>query len=165
MTDIFAEAGMSAGAVYGHFASKGEIIMEIAEDVTGEIVRLVESIFAQDPPPTLTEAMTEGLVAASGFAFGDEGFARLAPQVWAEALRDEALLNVLGERYRTIQEMFSRLVVTEQRAGRIDADGDPDEIAKVLFGVVMGYILQGLLTDNVRAHPYAAGLAALRRSM
>ncbi|NDL60582.1 TetR/AcrR family transcriptional regulator [Phytoactinopolyspora mesophila] len=164
MTDIFAEAGLSAGAVYGHFGGKGEIITVIAEEVTGEVDRLVESIFTREPPLGLADAMRQGLEAASGFAFGEQGFARLAPQVWAEALRDDELLEMLRGRYSRIQGMISHLVAAEQRAGRVAAGADPDEVAKVLFGVIMGYILQGLFVGNVEASLYAGGLDALRGS-
>jgi TetR/AcrR family transcriptional regulator, transcriptional repressor of aconitase len=120
-------------------------------------------IVTQDPPPQLHEAIRQGLNATREFAFGEEGFALLAPQVWAEALRDPALAEVLREKYGSIHSMFGGLVAAEQRTGRIPADADPVEVAKVLVAVVMGYILQGALIGNVDPDTYADALGALVR--
>jgi hypothetical protein len=81
--------------------------------------------------------------------------------VWAEALRDPALAEVVQGRYRIIHRLLSRLVVAEQGAGRIATGEDPDEVAKVLFGAMLGYLLQRLLVYDVDPAAYAAGVAAL----
>ncbi len=161
MTDILAEAGLSAGAVYGYFKSKNEIIAAIAEDVIGQITQLLEPVVTQDPPPRLDEAILQGLSATNDIAFGPDGFARLAPQVWAEAMRDEALAEVIRRRYQAIHGLISQLVVAEQKLGRIAPDGNPDEAAKVVIGMIMGYILQRVMIGNVDPRSYSAGLAAL----
>lgn len=161
MTDILTEAGLSAGAVYGYFKSKNEIIAAIAEDVIGQITQLLDPIFTQDPPPSLDEAIRQGLSRTDDFAFGPEGFAQLAPQVWAETMRDEALADVVRGRYQMIHGLIAQLVVAQQRLGRVSSDGDPDEVAKVMIGMIMGYILQRVMIGNVDPRSYSAGLAAL----
>ncbi len=161
MADIFSEAELSAGAVYGHFNSKHDIIGAIAEEVIGQIFQVLEPIFTQSPPPRLDEAVRQGLTATDEFAFGDQGYAYLAPQVWAEALRDPSLAEIIQVRYRAIHGLVSQLVVAEQDMGRTTSEGDPDEVAKVLLSVLMGYILQRLLIGDVGPASYAAGLGAL----
>lgn len=161
MADIFTEAGLSAGAVYGYFKGKNEIIAAIAEHVIGNITAMLEPIVDRQPPPRLYDAIREGLRSAEDLAFGPDGFARLAPQVWAEALRDPGLAAVIHERYQGIHGLITQLVSAEQAAGHVAADADPAEVAKVLVGAIMGYIVQRLLIDNVKADSYADGLAAL----
>jgi predicted RNase H-related nuclease YkuK (DUF458 family) len=65
------------------------------------------------------------------------------------------------ERYLGIHGLMTRLVRAEQAAGHISSDTDPAEVAKVLVGAVMGYIVQRVLIDNVRPDSYADGLAGL----
>jgi AcrR family transcriptional regulator len=161
MSDIFTEAGLSAGAVYGYFKGKNEIIAAIAEDVIGRITAMLEPIIDHNPPPALHEAIREGLRSAEALAFGEDGFARLAPQVWAEALRDPELAAVIHERYQGVHGLITQLVIAEQVAGHVDADADPAEVAKVLVGGIMGYIVQRLLIGNVTPDSYADGLGAL----
>jgi AcrR family transcriptional regulator len=161
MADILAEARLSAGAVYGHFNSKNDIIAAIAEEVIGQISLILEPIVTQEPTPTLEEAVRQALNATNEVAFGEDAFAPLAPQVWAEALRNDVLAEVLRGRYRVILQLISQLVVNEQSTRRVSPTGDPEEVAKVLLSVIMGYILQRLLIGNVDPESYSAGLAAI----
>lgn len=161
MADIFAEARLSSGAVYGYFKSKDEIIVEIARQVIGGIAGLLTPIIEQEPPPPLDEVVRQGLRATSEVAFGPEGAARLAPQVWAEALRNPALAEVIEEWYGVIHGMLSRLITAEQKLGRVSPEGDPDQAAKVLIGAIMGYILQRVLVGNVDPDSYASGIATI----
>lgn len=161
MADIFAEAGLSAGAVYGYFKSKNELIAAIAEQAIDDVAGTIAPIVTEDPPPTLDAVIRQGLRATEDFAFGEDGFARLAPLVWAEATRDAALREVLRGKYSVIHGMLTQLVLAEQKIGRVAADGTPEDAARVLVSTIMGYILQRLLIGNVDPDRYAAGLAAL----
>jgi AcrR family transcriptional regulator len=163
MADVFAEAGLSAGAVYRYFRSKDEIITAIAEEVVGHVTGLLVPLVEQEPAPTLDSVIRDGLVSVDDLAFGEYGFAQLAPQVWAEALRNDLLLGVIRSRYTVVREALSRLIVAEQKAGRVDVDAEPDDVAAVLFGSIIGYLLQRLLFGHLRPESYAAGLAALTR--
>ncbi len=161
MADIFAEADLSAGAVYRYFKGKDELIAAIADQAVNGIVRLIEPIVTADPPPRLDEVVRQGLRTTSEFAFGEDGFGRIAPQVWAEATRDPRLAAVIAEKYETVHGLLMNLVVAEQRVGRIAPDADAADVAKVLISTLMGYILQRVLIGNVDPDSYAAGLAAL----
>ena len=163
MADVFVEAGLSAGAVYRYFRSKDEIITAIAEEVVGHVTDLLIPLVEQEPTPTLDSVIRDGLLSVDDLAFGEYGFAQLAPQVWAEALRNNQLLGVIRSRYTVVREALSRLIVAEQKAGRVDVDAEPDDVAAVLFGSIIGYLLQRLLFGHLRPESYAAGLAALTR--
>ena len=163
MADVFAEAGLSAGAVYRYFRSKDEIITAIAEEVVGHVTDLLVPLVEQEPTPTLDSVIRDGLLSVDDLAFGEYGFAQLAPQVWAEALRNDQLLGVIRSRYTVVREALSRLIVAEQKAGRVDVNAEPDNVAAVLFGSIIGYLLQRLLFGHLRPESYAAGLAALTR--
>ena len=163
MADVFAEAGLSAGAVYRYFRSKDEIITAIAEEVVGHVTDLLVPLVEQEPTPTLDSVIRDGLLSVDDLAFGEYGFAQLAPQVWAEALRNDQLLGVIRSRYTVVREALSRLIVAEQKAERVDVDAQPDDVAAVLFGSIIGYLLQRLLFGHLRPESYAAALAALSR--
>jgi AcrR family transcriptional regulator len=163
MADVFAEASLSAGAVYRYFRSKDEIITAIAEEVVGHVTDLLVPLIDQEPTPTLDSVIRDGLLSVDDLAFGEYGFAQLAPQVWAEALRNDQLLGVIRSRYTVVREALSRLIVAEQKAGRVDVNAEPDNVAAVLFGSIIGYLLQRLLFGHLRPESYAAGLAALTR--
>jgi AcrR family transcriptional regulator len=161
IADILAQGDLSTGAVYRYFKSKDEIIVAVAEDVIDRITGLLEPIVTQDPPLRVDEVVRQALNATDEYAFGERGFAALAPQVWAEALRNNALAQIVHRKYGKIHRMIADLVVAEQKIGRVAPDGDPNEIAKVLLGVIMGYIMQRLLIKNVTPDSYSSALAAL----
>jgi AcrR family transcriptional regulator len=80
MQDLFDEAGLSAGAVYGYFKSKEDIVLAIAEDSLGEMISTVHA-FA-------TSRQGEGRwsVATPRTSWGpspcSDGPRRSATQVW-----------------------------------------------------------------------------------
>ncbi|MGH8775432.1 MAG: TetR/AcrR family transcriptional regulator [Jiangellaceae bacterium] len=161
MADVLAEAGMSAGAVYRYYRGKNEIITAITGEVFDQVHAVLGSITAQDPPAPLPEAIRAGLRQVESFAFGPDGMAQLAPHVWAEATHDPALATFVRDRYLDVRVLLAELARAEQRAGRLRPDGDPDEIAAVLLGSVLGYLLQRLLIGDVTPDSYSAGLAAI----
>src|ERR1700758_2933283 len=85
MQDIFAESGLSAGAVYSHFTGKDEIITAIAEDVIDKITSAVSAALPDGEPPALDEAL-DGFFAT----LQRLDIAPIAVIVWGEAHRDFA---------------------------------------------------------------------------
>ena len=57
MADVIRESGLSAGAVYGYFKSKEEIVGAIAEDALSTIDDLFDSILASEHPLTPLAAL------------------------------------------------------------------------------------------------------------
>lgn len=161
MTDIFAEAGLSAGAVYGYFKSKDELITAIAELVVGQLSDIVTPLAAQDPPPSAEEFVYQALTRVDEMAFGPEGYGRLAPQAWSEALRNPALAEVLAGRYADVAALVAGLVERQQHYGIIPEDAEPWEVVRVLMGSFIGYIVQRLLFGSLDPRSYAAGVAAI----
>ena len=61
MSDVIRESGLSAGAVYGYFRSKDEILAAIADDALGN----VDEIFGKPPDPYDDRSLTLVLCASS----------------------------------------------------------------------------------------------------
>jgi AcrR family transcriptional regulator len=161
MVDIFAEADLSAGAVYGYFKGKNEIIIAIAEDVIGRLSSMIRPIIESDPPPTVDKVLHVGLSEVESWAFGEDGFGQLAPQVWAESLRNPDLGEVIRTRYTDITESLTELIIKQQKLGWVDPTADPREIVTVVFGSIFGYVLQRVIYGSVTPEGYARGMAAL----
>jgi AcrR family transcriptional regulator len=161
MTDIFAEAGLSAGAVYGYFKSKDELITAIAELVVGQLSDILTPLATLDPPPSAEEFVHQALTRVDDMAFGPEGYGRLAPQAWSEALRNPELAEVLASRYADVAAIVAELVERQQQYGLISGDAVPREVVRVLMGSFIGYIVQRLIFGSISPRSYAAGVAAL----
>jgi AcrR family transcriptional regulator len=160
MQDVFRESGLSAGAVYRYFPSKHAIVRAIAEETVGEIAQAIDGIVGADPVPSIEEAMA-GALAVAERRTAPDGAARIALQVWGESQRDAALAEFVADRYREIRSRFVHLVRRAQVAGEVPAEVDPERLGAVLFGALLGYIMQQLLVGDLDPAAYRAGLRPL----
>jgi TetR/AcrR family transcriptional repressor of uid operon len=133
MSEICAEAGISAGALYRYFASKAEIIGAIAEDSRTE-----------SDEQFLRAAEEHGIVEAMCWAcrsfmqkFAD-GDGALIAEVFAEAIRDEAVSKPLRATDTRSVEMFTKAVRAAQQRGEIDETLDPEMVVNTLFAALEG---------------------------
>jgi AcrR family transcriptional regulator len=161
MQDILAEAGLSAGALYRYFRSKEEIIAAIAEEALAQVTAPMGPLAAQQPAPPLDAVIERLLTNAEDVNFLPDGLAYIAPQVWAEALRNPRLRELVQTKFAEVRSAIAGIVRAEQTAGRIPADADPDDVAGFLFGSLLGYVLQRVLAGTVDPRSYSAALRAL----
>src|ERR1700759_850659 len=94
MQDLFAEAGLSAGAVYRYFASKDEVIVAIAEQNMREVLAMMREGAEGTPGRSLGEVMA-GLMGLVQARDSDGDLGGTAVLVWAEALRNPLLARQL----------------------------------------------------------------------
>src|ERR1700735_4547037 len=109
MQDLFAEAGLSAGAVYRYFASKDEVIAAIAEENMREVLATVHELASGTPCRSLGEVMA-GLMALIRARDAADDLGSMAVLVWAEALRSPSLARQLRELLTRMNEELTALV-------------------------------------------------------
>jgi TetR/AcrR family transcriptional regulator, transcriptional repressor of aconitase len=141
MQDLFAEAGLSAGAVYRYFASKDEVIVAIAEQNMGEVLAMMREVAEGTPGRSLGEVMA-GLMTLVRARDSAEDLGAMAVLVWAEALRNPSLARQLRELLARMGDELATLVAEHQRAGQLPATVAADAIARTLVSMMGGYILQ-----------------------
>jgi AcrR family transcriptional regulator len=158
MQDIFAEAGLSAGAVYSHFTGKDEIITAIAEDVIDTITSAVCAALPAGDPPTLDEAL-DGFFAT----LKQLDIAPIAVIVWAEAIRDPTLSQRLSGFYRGLADHFTNIVRIGQAHGSIDPGTPAEHTALVLTALGPAFLHQLAFGPGIDAAAFTQGLRALMR--
>jgi len=160
MQDVIREADLSVGAFYRYFRSKTELIRAIAEEVVSELVADFDALAAAEPMPPLVEVIRAGLQTADKRIDGDQR-AKIAIQVWGEAVRDPELADLVAGIYRQIRARFTLIARRARDAGQLDASTDPEATGSVLFGLLQGYLLQRLLIGHLDTDAYIAGVEAL----
>ena len=162
MAEVIAATGLSAGAVYRYFPSKEALIRAIVEErVLANAKDVFEAILAQgvDDPVDAVAAALEIVDRAS--AQGEIDITKVAVQAWGEALRNPDILDVAQNAYATMRGYLAEVTRRAQEHGRVPSETDPDEVAKTLLSLVMGYVIQRHIMGDVdRAH-YTAALRAL----
>ncbi|MEV6281449.1 TetR/AcrR family transcriptional regulator [Kribbella sp. NPDC051770] len=162
MADVIRESGLSAGAVYGYFRSKDEIIAAIADQALGTVDDLFAEILSTEEPLTPAEAMRRVLVHVVAIAERPGGdITRIGLQAWAEAVHNPAIGAIAREKYKMLRGHYLRVVRRAQADGTVAADVDPEHVAQALFGLLPGFILQRLLLGDVTPESYSAGIDAL----
>jgi AcrR family transcriptional regulator len=164
MADVIRESGLSAGAVYGYFKSKEEIVAAIAEDALSTVDEVFQRILATEAPLTPLMALETALdhvVEVAERPGGD--VTRVGVQAWAEALHNPAIMTTARGKYTQLRDRFEEVARRAQADGTIDADVDPRHVAQVLFGLIPGFILQRLIMGDITPSTFTAGLRALLR--
>jgi len=161
MSDVIRESGLSAGAVYGYFKSKDEIVAAIADDALGNIDEVFDALIA-DPELTPVKALRTTLEHVIQIAERPGGdITKVALQAWAEALRDEAVMATAQGKYRLLRDHFADIARRGQQDGTISPGVDPDHVAQAMFALIPGFVLQRLILGEVTAERYTEGFAAL----
>ncbi|WP_194837419.1 TetR/AcrR family transcriptional regulator [Nocardia sp. XZ_19_369] len=160
MQDVFAESGLSAGAVYRYFKSKNDIIAVLATQTTLPLRARMTELIRADPLPTpdvLVATLARHMVANSG----PDGPLRLAPQAWALALIDPDAAQYVKEAILGLRDRWYEYTERMRDAGWIPADADIHAVATALMGVLPGFILQHLIIGDVDPETLARGIRTL----
>lgn len=164
MADVIAESGASAGAVYGHFANKAELIRTIAHTaVSGFAALLDERTQGEEPidPADILELLVLHIERLA--TTYDVDVTRIAVQAWAEALRDEDVRALVERELGGVRERWQVALRRCQRDGTLDPTADPAAVATVMAGLMPGFVIQRLMLGGLTSASYVEGFRALRR--
>jgi len=138
MRDIYRECGLSAGAVYNHFASKEEIVRALSEARLREAQARREALELIEDP---IEAMRL-LAAGTREELVREQDLLMDLQLAGEGLRDESIAEVSRQAFDATLQTVVGLLGRAQRTGHLDASLDVDALARLLIGVFQGVVVQ-----------------------
>lgn len=141
MQDLFAEAGLSSGAVYGYFPSKDDVIIAIAEENVRHVVAMIHEVAGREPGRPVGTVLADifTLVRAKD---AEEGLAGLAVLAWSEALRNPVLASRFADLFAQIRADLTEIAGRHQDAGNLPRDVPAESLASVFLSIVPGYILQ-----------------------
>jgi AcrR family transcriptional regulator len=162
MADIIAESGLSAGAIYGHYKSKNELIqLTVAELLERRFDDLSDVMSAEHlvPPGELIALFLRGIRSE----VGDVG---ILVQLWAAAVRDAELRRMASSIAGKIQGMFARyLTAWHEQEGMPSAEAQ-DRAAResaICIGLAQGYVVQSAILDGFDGDAYIASVESVFR--
>lgn len=165
MNDIIRRSGLSAGAVYGYFASKEELIHAALTTSMASLGATLAPILVSKPPLPPAEFIRELTGAIQRFAKRDDiDVTRLAMHGWSEVQRDDALRATLQAIYGELRQQLAGVAERWRACGMISADADPDEVASLLFSLVLGFVAQSAILEDADPDRHARGLAAITQA-
>ena len=161
MADIIAETGLSAGAIYGHFASKQEVMLAVAQNLMGnrvEDMRILSSFERAPSPGEVVAAVLTSLAAE----VTDTG---LMLQVWGGSLNDPGIRDIVDEVFAELRNAYVPLFAAWARQNRgLDEDAAREwasALVPVSLALGQGYIVQSALSTDFDADAYLASVREL----
>lgn len=153
MQDILDESGLSAGAVYGYFNGKSDIVSAIAcENVSTVLDSL--SCSAEHAAETSVADAVVAVLHSIRAKHDNDGIARLALQVWAESARDPQLREQFADTHRRFRAIITVLVRTRHP----ELEAEADCIAGAVGALIPGFIHQLGLLDETATHNFEQGV-------
>jgi AcrR family transcriptional regulator len=162
MADVIRESGLSAGAVYGYFKGKNDIIRAIADRSLGQVAHLLHELVERREPVHPVDAIAvflEQVAVLSKESGGD--MPRVGMQAWAEAARDPEIHALAKEKMSAVRSVLEEVVRRSQHDGTMSASADPRAVAQVLFALLPGFVLEAVILEDVTPDSYVAGLRDL----
>ncbi|WP_280236469.1 TetR/AcrR family transcriptional regulator [Nocardia cyriacigeorgica] len=160
MQDVFAESGLSAGAVYRYFKSKDELVAALASNATVDLRALMADVVRRDPLPTPAQVIDHMLTWFLPQT-GPEGRLRLAPQAWSLALVDPDAAVYVRRAMLGIREMWTEYIERTIEAGWLPEGTDKEATATALFGLLPGFLLQQLIIGDFDRKTAVRGMESL----
>lgn len=129
---IARRAGLSTGAIYAHYRTKAELLVEVIRQ-RGETE--LREMLAADAPDDFGE-----VVVALGRRLDSQAPAsrQLLVEAVIAARRDPELAEVLGERMAASQRRIARHLAAGQADGRFPDDLSPDVVARFVLMASLG---------------------------
>jgi AcrR family transcriptional regulator len=161
MADIIAEAGLSAGAIYGHFDSKQQIALAVAQRVLGNrIGELKERMRGGElpNPDQVIAIMTEGMKR-------DLPDPTLLVQLWGESVHDEEIRSLVSRVFGEIRGNLTPYLAAwaQQNRGLAPAEAAAwgETVLPVMLSFAQGYIVQSALLPDFDRERYLAAIRAV----
>jgi AcrR family transcriptional regulator len=165
LDEVAAQAGLTKGAVYGHFGSKENLLLALMEEhLAGQVA---EQIALFDRDRTTWERPLAGSDRWMGRLQEEPEAFRLFVELWIHAQRDERLRKRLAGGLDTLRVTFARFAADSAAdAGLESAAAATEQFANVMLGLGTGLAMLKL-TDptKVPASLLGAVLSVLIRAM
>lgn len=161
MAHVIAESGLSAGAVYGYYRGKADLIRAIAGRVLGGFADALDEVAHGPGPVAPLDAVRALLSHVERLAAESDGaFPRVALHAWSEAARDDDVRDIVRGNVDQVHRALLEVLGRARADGTLPA-GDAEAMARVLLGLVPGFLIQGLLLGQTDAAAYLSGIEAL----
>jgi TetR/AcrR family transcriptional repressor of uid operon len=147
MQEVATEAGVSPGALYTYFNSKEDIIEEAAQERRqSRAIRVETASLLGGAVATLDQVFTDFYQELERDDPASES--RIRPQIWADALSNDRIKNILKESWADIITRNTEVIRRGQASGEINPSLDPEAIALLLLCTADGLVLHKLVDSD-----------------
>lgn len=165
MADIIAESGLSAGAIYGYYKGKDEILAALATRLVGGRVAILDRMAARVPVPHPAQALLEFMGSVSG-PLRDGG---LVVQIWGLSSHSESIGAIARNSYdQMVEHLAAYLAAWYREARGLDVDGGNQAASAILpavLALMQGWLFKVPMAGTRDDEAYLDAVAALLRNL
>lgn len=165
MADIIRESGLSAGAIYGYYKGKDELLEALARHVVGARVAVLDEMAARSPVPHPADGLQEFMEMAAG-PLRDGG---LVVQIWGMSANSESIGAITGEAYRQLSVHLAGYLGAWYRdahgMGGEAAEGAASTILPAVLALMQGWLFLAPVAGKETDGQYLASVAAMLRHL
>lgn len=160
MEEIIREANLSAGAVYLYYKSKDELIFGAISTYMAELRGLLMPILMREkalPPPAFVYEITSAIAKRTKRGGGVD-LNVIILMCWSEAQTNKdvkALVTGFQVKYR---EALVNIVRKWQKRKDLRSTGNPEDTAKALLALFLGFIAQSAILGELSPETVARGM-------
>lgn len=156
LASVAQRAGVTTGAVYAHFRSKLDLLLEALGLGSADHFLDVALGAARGPAGALSDELARGLVHAP---MGRRGILLLDVIVFAR--RDAEVADALARVVATHQDAFVKMTRSGIDAGLIDPALPPEDLARLVLALAFGVLVQRALGEDAASEAAVSHLAGL----
>jgi TetR/AcrR family transcriptional regulator, transcriptional repressor of aconitase len=160
MQDLFAEAGLSSGAVYRYFASKDDVITAIAEENMRDVAAMIHDVASSQPGRPVGTVLAEIFTILQA-KDAQDGMAGLAVLTWSEALRNPLLADRFADLLGQLRADLTEIARKHQTAGNLPRQVTAESLATVFMSIAGGYIFQLAILGSAAVNEVPPAVEAL----
>lgn len=150
VAEVATEAGVSSGTVHYYFDTKKDLVNAAFEyNFANSLERRRWMRESTGDPLNLLREIIDSYLPNRGKSLRAW---RVWAELWAEGMRDPALRQVNETLYGQWRDLVTETIAAAQRDGSV-REGDPEQLANMLIGMVDGLAMQVLL--HAKAMPKA----------
>jgi AcrR family transcriptional regulator len=160
MADIIEASGLSAGAIYGHFAGKKELFAATAERVLSARTAELEELRHDGAVPSPGQLMATVLR-----GIDREPFSHVIVQLWGDAAADPEIRGLVQGVFARLRGVIEANLLAWAEANPDRIEGSPHAwaswVAPAVLGLGPGFLLQRAVIDGFDAEAYISAVAHL----
>lgn len=165
MADIISESELSAGAIYGYYPSKDELLLALARRVVDGRTAVLDEIASRRPVPHPADGLVE-FMATIDDALREGG---LVVQVWGLSIATSKMGDVSRDSFNQLLEHLRRyLAAWYQDAGglrEVDADTAGATAAPAVLALMQGWLFRAQVAGTEGDQAYIASVVDLLRRL
>jgi TetR/AcrR family transcriptional regulator, transcriptional repressor of aconitase len=161
MEQIIREAGLSAGAVYLYFKGKEELILNAIQSQMAGVQEMLAPLLEADEasPNEFIQEITASIALFTNHEGIDLNSVIL--MCWSEAQSSPKVKSLIRSYQKGYRKSLSKLIERWQKKGFLDGKADPEDVAKALLSLLLGFIAQSALLGDVKPRNMARGVIGL----